>query len=317
MKPPRRRLVFDALALVLLPAGGLALSIDLSVRDARPFWARVFYALPLPLVALLFVAAALLWLGNRRRVTAAACLLLALLTALLWTRGAYHTHPCATGASGVQVMMWNTARGLGGWPTVARRVASSGADIIGLVEAGGSGADRREFWSRHFPGYDVHLPGAGLAILTRGRVVEHRMLRLPGSSTCSEAWIEIDGRLVRLLLVDAVVRPFTDRRPVLSQVLELASSSPDTPTIVMGDFNTPIDSVWFEPLRTDFVHAFEAAGNGLMATWPVPLPVLALDHVWVSRAMRVRCAEIGWTWTSDHRPVLVQVDLGGMSAERK
>lgn len=317
MTPSRRRLVLDALALGLVAAGALALAIDLSVRDAQPFWARVFYAIPLPLAAALFVAAAMLWLGNRRRGLAGACLLLSALTALLWTRGAYHTHPCANGPGMLQVMTWNTARGLGGWPTVARRVASSGADIIGLVEAGGSGADRREFWSRHFPGYEVHLPGAGLAILTRGRLVQHRMLRLPGNSSCCEAWIEIEGRLVRVLLVDAVVRPFSDRRPVLSQVLELASSSPDTPTIVMGDFNTPFDSVWFDPLRADFVHAFEEAGNGWMATWPVPLPVLALDHVWVSREMRVRCARMGWTWTSDHRPVLVQVDLGGMSAEKK
>ena len=300
-----------------MAAGGLALAIDLSVRDAQPFWARVFYALPLPLAAALFVVAAMLWLGNRRRAMAGGCLLLSALTALLWTRGAYHTHACATDGAGLRVMTWNTARGLGGWSTVARRVAASDADIIGLVEAGGSGADRREFWAQHFPGYEVHLPGAGLAILTRGHLVQQRMLRLPGSSTCCEAWIEIEGRLMRLLLVDTVVRPFTDRRPVLSQVLELASSSPDTPTFVMGDFNTPVDSVWFEPLRADFVHAFEEAGNGWMATWPVPLPVLALDHVWVSREMRVRCARIGWTWTSDHRPVLVQVDLGGMSAERK
>ena len=183
MTPSRRRLVLDALALGLVAAGALALAIDLSVRDAQPFWARVFYAIPLPLAAALFVAAAMLWLGNRRRGLAAASLLLSALTALLWTRGAYHTHPCANGPGTLQVMMWNTARGLGGWSTVARRVASSGADIIGLVEAGGSGADRREFWSRHFPGYEVHLPGAGLALLTRGRFVQHRMLRLPGKCT--------------------------------------------------------------------------------------------------------------------------------------
>jgi len=310
MKRPRRSSILDALAAALLAAGGIGLAVDLTVRDGVPLASSVFYALPLPLVSALILAAGLLWLGNRRRRIAVGCALAALLTAGLWAREAFHAHECPPGRDGVLVMMWNTARGFGGWSAVAERVASFDADIVGLVEAGGSGDDRRAFWKKFFPGYEVQLHGGGLVILARGHILEHRTLRLDGSSSCGEVWIEIAGRRVRVLLVDAVVRPFSDRSEMLATVFDLARTSPDVPTIVMGDFNTPVDSVWFENARRDFVQAFEQAGDGLMATWPVPLPVMAIDHVWVSRQTKVLCAYLGWTWASDHRPVLARVSLG-------
>jgi len=148
-----------------------------------------------------------------------------------------------------------------------------------------------------------------MVILTRGRITERHTRRVAEDSSCAEVWIEIEGQRLRLLLVDAVVRPFADRGEVLGTVFDLARSSPEVPTIVMGDFNTPVDSAWFEGARRDFVHVFEEAGHGLLATWPVPMPVLALDHVWVSLSTRVACARIGWTWASDHRPVSARVSL--------
>jgi len=309
MTRPRRSTILDTLAVVVAVASGIGLSVRLTVRDGLPLASNVFYAMPPPLIAALILAAGLVWLGNRRPRVALGCLVVSALTAVLWARGAYHVHACRPDEGSVRVLLWNTARGFGGWDAVAERVASFDADIIGLVEAGGSGADRREFWARYFPGYDLRLLGGGLVILTRGRIAEHHIRRVAETSSCGEAWIDIEGRSVRVLLVDAVVRPFSNRGEVLNAVFDLARSSPEVPTIVMGDFNTPLESVWFENARRDFVQAFEQAGNGLLTTWPVPLPVMAIDHVWVSRSARVACAHIGWTWASDHRPVSARVSL--------
>ena len=98
-------------------------------------------------------------------------------------------------------------------------------------------------------------------------------------------------------------------REVVERVFELARETPDLPTIVMGDFNTPIDSVWFDGARDDFTHAFEQAGRGMLTTWPAPAPLLAIDHIWLSRQFRIDCASIGWSWASDHRPIVTDVLL--------
>jgi endonuclease/exonuclease/phosphatase (EEP) superfamily protein YafD len=79
------------------------------------------------------------------------------------------------------------------------------------------------------------------------------------------------------------------------------------PDLVLGDFNTPRDSVFFEAWRSaGYRHAFEAAGNGTDLTWPMPLPVLSLDHVWSGPRLAPRsCRHVG-SWASDHRAVVAE-----------
>jgi endonuclease/exonuclease/phosphatase family metal-dependent hydrolase len=120
---------------------------------------------------------------------------------------------------------------------------------------------------------------------------------------------------MRVLLVDAVVRPFSNRREMIDEVFELARETPEIPTIVMGDFNTPTDSVWFDEVRNDYDHAFEQAGRGMLTTWPAPAPILAIDHVWLSRQLRADCASIGWSWASDHRPIVVDLEWPAEGSE--
>ena len=87
-------------------------------------------------------------------------------------------------------------------------------------------------------------------------------------------------------------------------------SGPDEArTILVGDFNTPLDSAYIAPLRKEMTNAFEASGSGCAATWPMPLPVLSLDQVWTTPSLRpVRCEHFG-SWRSDHRAVVAEIDF--------
>jgi endonuclease/exonuclease/phosphatase (EEP) superfamily protein YafD len=79
--------------------------------------------------------------------------------------------------------------------------------------------------------------------------------------------------------------------------------------IVLGDFNTPADSAFFRPLRAFATNAFEVAGSGCAATWPMPLPVLSLDQMWTTGRLRaVRCEHM-LSWRSDHRAVRAEFDF--------
>ena len=311
MASPQRSRILDAIALTLVGVSVLGVSIRWTVRDSLPFASNLFYALPLIVVAGLLLASAVVWLKNRRRTASMACTLAAVIAAGLWLHGAYFREVCEPSPDGLRVLTWNTARGFGSWPRIADYVGAADPDLVGLVEAGGSTTEWQQFWAQRFPDHEVYLAGGGLAVLARGEIVEKRVLRLAGTSTCADVQIEFDGRRLRLLLIDAVVRPFSDRREVVEKVFELARANPELPTIVMGDFNTPIDSVWFDGAREDFTHAFEEAGSGTLTTWPTPLPMLAIDHVWVSRQFQVGCASIGWSWVSDHRPIVTDLLLPG------
>jgi endonuclease/exonuclease/phosphatase family metal-dependent hydrolase len=108
--------------------------------------------------------------------------------------------------------------------------------------------------------------------------------------------------------VDVASNPLRDRSPAFAMVEETMAPYVAGPLVVVGDFDTPRESVRFDSWRGPLVHAFEAAGSGWAPTWPVPLPVLALDHVWLSRSLTVRSCEHLWTTRSDHRPVAFTFD---------
>jgi hypothetical protein len=58
------------------------------------------------------------------------------------------------------------------------------------------------------------------------------------------------------------------------------------PDIIMGDFNIPRGSDSIRTITGDLADTYELAGWGLKPTWHCQYPVVAIDHVYVSRVLR-------------------------------
>lgn len=71
-------------------------------------------------------------------------------------------------------------------------------------------------------------------------------------------------------------------------------------TILVGDFNTPYESVHFDLYKTHFNHAFTLKGDGFRETWFWNIPLLSLDHIWVSKDITIKESHKISTWKSDH-----------------
>lgn len=74
-------------------------------------------------------------------------------------------------------------------------------------------------------------------------------------------------------------------------------------TILLGDFNVPFESKYFDEIKRDFNHAFNEKGNGFRETWFWNIPLLSLDHIWVSKDLEVLKTEKIGTFKSDHSMV--------------
>lgn len=109
------------------------------------------------------------------------------------------------------------------------------------------------------------------------------------------------------------------RQQMLSEAI-LLSEDLHHPVVLMGDFNDRPISVVHRNLRRHFTDAYNAVGKHWGPTFKVgPIPI-RLDHIYVSRDIRVREC---WVRTdnltkvaSDHRPVLAiaEVTWNGVSA---
>ncbi len=71
-------------------------------------------------------------------------------------------------------------------------------------------------------------------------------------------------------------------------------------TILLGDFNTPLESKFLENIKNNFRHVLDEKGNGFRETWFWNIPLLSLDHIWVSKDLNILNAEKIVTFKSDH-----------------
>jgi len=295
------------------------LAVRLTLRDAHAPLSTLYYATPLPILT---VAAALLaWRWRRGALLKGGFAALALGLAV-WTMGTHWGRgrhaPAASPAGGVpnektvRVLLWNTGRGsIGDDGAIAAEVRNARADIVVLVETvpWDEPDVMRRFWREACPEYRTSILGGGIVMLSRYPSGETTTADLPLSSITRQVEIDCDGHPLTLLVCDIGSNPLGSRESALTGVAEAAEKLAGGAALVLGDFNTPPDSLHFGPLRQSYRNAFETAGSGYLATWPMPVPVLCLDQMWISRSVRpVSCRNL-WSLQSDHRPVLAELSL--------
>ncbi|MGD8322348.1 MAG: endonuclease/exonuclease/phosphatase family protein, partial [Gemmatimonadota bacterium] len=134
-------------------------------------------------------------------------------------------------------------------------------------------------------------------------------------------------------------RPDTSvRRAQVTEMLDIMGRIRD-PVILLGDLNAPpyapelaplvqrLGDAWVEgqgraPRRgrsaEDSARGDEGAGGTTGRTYPASAPTKRIDYVLVSPGLRVLRARVVDTGASDHRPVVVSLDVpaGGISPQR-
>ena len=275
------------------------------VRDQVFGLSTLYYGLPLPVLAVVTLMLTVLQRRERQRaIRWAICS--ALLMAGIWTDD-WRGQPDRSESRDVKVVFWNACRIHRGWDDVTAEVRSWDADVVALVEAGVGTEETRRRWQTGCPGYKVSLLGAGIVLLTRGESGESTVHEFPDGSRARQITTTFHGQTLNLVIVDIQANPFWSRREPLAHVAEVVTPLAGGATLVLGDFNTPTDSALLAPLRSEYTLAFDLAGQGYRATWPLPLPVLAIDQAWVSPSVDVTSCRHLWTRASDHRPVALTV----------
>lgn len=103
----------------------------------------------------------------------------------------------------------------------------------------------------------------------------------------------------------------------------LASPQMRRPVLLCGDFNAvPKASSTYRRFASRLRDAqLSLSGHVPRATFPSRLPVLRLDHVFVSDDVAVRAVEVPWNArsrrASDHLPLIVEIELGATRPQRR
>jgi endonuclease/exonuclease/phosphatase (EEP) superfamily protein YafD len=293
-------------ALLLSITVALALVVRVTVRDLNYPTSSVYYAFPWVVIAALAFAASLLWAGGQRRAWAGTLLSVSLISTLATWSTTFFSNPCLSDDDAIRVLFWNVDRGHGTWERIAEEIAVHDADIVALTEAGRSTTARRQFWHDRLPGYRIQLIDGGLILMSRSTLTDGTVTTLNGISRMYESALADDT--LRIFVVDLDASPRFNKQNMIRTIFERANDG-SGPTIVMGDFNAPTDARGFLEIRDRYHHAFESAGRGFATTWPAAVPLVAIDHIWLSRDITAHCTRIIKSDASDHRAIVTDIRL--------
>lgn len=303
--PPRKSVRSRAarwLAVGLL----VTLLLRLTIADRWPVASMLFYATPWPMITLgWFVVVGL----SPRRSQArrwSSLLAIACLAATLGSQWVWNGPAAARDEPGLEILFWNVARGQHGWNNLFDELRESKADVIALCESDSrllSGED----WRATFPDRYLYRQPGGLMWISRRPAEVKPLPWAPGMIGGTELILTQEGQPVRLLLIDLAGAPYLSRKPGWTQLGKFLEERRNEPTVLVGDLNTPDDSVWTGLCRKWGRPAFRSHGRGYAPTWPLPCPVLALDQAWVTDRVEVQSCTLGWSPLSDHRWIQLKI----------
>lgn len=288
--------------------GMVAVLVRLTLRDRLPAFSTLFYSTPPAVIGILFALSSGAALLLRKR-KAAAGLFVAALVAVGWQALAYRYSPPETveKPETIRLMLWNVARGVHGWTRIAEEIRRENPDLACFVEAGADSPEQQKAWRTALPDHDRRRLDGGIILGIRGTLREAVRYDLDRGGRAVQARVTVRGRDLTVVVVDFWADPLQSRRDAFKALDRILEPLSREPLVVLGDFNTPDDSVHFDPLRARFSHAFEEAGAGYGATWPMPLPILTIDHVWLGPPLKAASCRLMGSGASDHRAVIAEL----------
>jgi endonuclease/exonuclease/phosphatase family metal-dependent hydrolase len=217
---------------------------------------------------------------------------------------------------------------------IAAVIAAESPDIVALQEvdvgrARTGGVDqahdlakRLGMVSRFHAALQVEEEQYGDAVLTARpeRLVKAGPLpghpRIPRLEPRGALWVSVDvgdSREVQIINTHLGLVPYEQRLQAEALAGPDWLGSTRGPTVLLGDFNSTPRTRPHQILARRLISARHVRPGARIATFPAALPVLRIDHVFVSAEVRVSGLRVGASpaarIASDHRPLIMDFDI--------
>lgn len=281
-------LKFTRIVLKLIDVAAIVtlLAVHFVIKE-RTFWSSlIFYALPLPIIILTVLLLSIVLTKKWRRYN----LIIASILLLIWLSRSFKIHiPDTIQKTDLEIVFWNVAR-RNNLETVFNESGDI-PDVMVLVE---SGKNNIEEFKRKYPKYYFYRSDKELFIFSKTLLdIKSENVSKYGTSV-----INFKTAGVNFYAVDATGSPDVPRAWELTYINKYVKEKHNT--LVLGDFNTPYESIYLKQFKKDFNHAFSKKGNGFKETWFYNLPLLCLDYIWVSKDLKILKTQKINTLKSDH-----------------
>ena len=263
----------------------ISLIIHFYIKDTF-FWSSIiFYALPLPILIVLLLIIAFMLKNRLRKVS----VFLSLLLIFVWCNRSYLSNQEESKKAGLEIVFWNASHDKNFEDAF---IVNKGLpDILVIVEY--DEEKSKKINSIH-PNYHSYLSKEGIGLFSKTPIKYHNEETSVNNSTV----LKFETKGLTFFVVDVSASVFNFRKNELKFVNSKIDSW--TNSIVLGDFNTPFESKYFKDINIKYKNAFSESGNGFRETWFWNLPILSLDHIFISEDLKSVKTEKINTFKSDH-----------------
>ena len=248
-----------------------------------------YYLFPLPVILIIVLFLSIFLCHKFRKYN----FYLAALLLLVWLGGSFKVHFSEIiNENDLEIVFWNASRKNSF--KEAFILNKSIPDVLVLVESARINIGELE---REYPNYYFYMSGKEMAIFSK---IPLKIIRSHTSASNSNL-INFETINLNFYAIDIQGDQDTPRKKELKFVENLITKKENT--IILGDFNAPYESKFLDKIKINFYHAFNEKGNGFRETWFWNIPLLSLDHIWISQDLDILKTKKTGTFKSDHNMI--------------
>lgn len=246
----------------------------------------LYYTFPLPIIIIVVLLLSIFLNKKIKKVN----LVLAAVLLLIWLGRSFKIHFSEDiSENDLEVVFWNASRNRGFED--AFKLNKNTPDILVLVEGLKNNVEELQL---KFPEYHFYLSEEEIAIFSKRPI----KIIQENTSKFNSTIIHFQTNNFNFYAVDITGSQDVPRSWELGFANKHVKLKEKT--IIVGDFNVPFESKYLSAFKSNYNHAFNTKGNGFRETWFWNMPLLSLDHIWVSKDLEIlKTKKIG-TFKSDH-----------------
>ena len=249
----------------------------------------LFYAFPLPIIILIVLFLTFFLSKKIRKYN----LIVVAILMVIWLGRSFKIHvPENIVASDLEIVFWNGGRGNDF--KMAFEENDGIPDVLVLTE---TNDEKIKVLRDEYPDFYFYKNQGELMIFSQTPL----FIKLDTISRYNTNVVYFETASTKFHAVDVMGSTDIPRIWELGFVNSIIKK--ETNTIILGDFNVPFESQNLEVIKKDFNHAFNEKGNGFRETWFWNIPILSIDHIWVSKDLKIIKTEKIGTFKSDHSMV--------------
>ncbi len=243
----------------------------------------LFYATPLILIILFGVFTTIIFSKNKK-VFYSLTIVLGLLI-FNWFSNYYNLPKTRTNnAKDSAVLFWNIAKNTKGFPLniISKKVEESPVNILTFVETDSISNTEFETLKKELKMYSFKKLKGNMIIGIKGEIKSVIYQTKEKSYKYNNVTAVVNNNIIKILIADVYANPFNNKTKALKTIINY--SEENKIDFIIGDFNTPYESIHFNTYKKNFT-SFREYSEGFTATWPFGIPLLELDQIWFSNTI--------------------------------